>query len=81
MNVYRAQCDQIGRFLQVIGNKESHKSKPNILVTFWAISFKKCVATFWAILGKIRQLFILSSGHTDRAYTHTCRRCSAINTS
>ena len=25
---------------------------------------KKCVATFWAILVKIRQLFIPSSGHT-----------------
>ena len=32
------QCDQIGRFLQVLGNKLSHKSRPNMMVTFWAIS-------------------------------------------
>ena len=32
------QCDQIGRFLQVLGNKLSHKSCPNILVIFGAIS-------------------------------------------
>ena len=31
-------CDQIGRFLQVLGTKVSHESSPNILVTFWAIS-------------------------------------------
>ena len=33
-----AQCDEIGRFLQILGNKLSHKSSPNILVSFWAIS-------------------------------------------
>ena len=27
------QCDQIGRFLQVLDNKLPHKSSPNILVT------------------------------------------------
>ena len=32
------QCDQIGRFLQVLGNKLYYKRSPNILVTFWAIS-------------------------------------------
>ena len=32
------QYDQIGRFLQVLSNKLSHSSSPNILVTFWAIS-------------------------------------------
>ena len=32
------QCDQIGQFLQVLGNKLSHKSSPNILVIFWTIS-------------------------------------------
>ena len=32
------QCDQIGRFLQVLGNKFSHKSTSDILVIFWAIS-------------------------------------------
>ena len=51
------QCDQIGRFLQVLGNKLSHKSSQNILVTFWlflimSLLCKKCVATFWAIFGR-----------------------------
>ena len=32
------QCDQIGRFSQVIGNKFSDKMGPNNFVTFWAIS-------------------------------------------
>ena len=32
------QCDQIGRFLQVRGNKLSHKSSPKLLWTFGAIS-------------------------------------------
>ena len=32
------QCDQIGQFLQVPGNKLSHKSSPSILVAFWDIS-------------------------------------------
>ena len=32
------QCDHIGRFLQVISNKLSHKRSPNIWITFWAIS-------------------------------------------
>ena len=31
------QCDQIGRFLQVLGNKFDDKSSLKRLVTFWAI--------------------------------------------
>ena len=51
----RLQCDQFRWFLQILGNKLSHKSCPNILVIFGlfliiTISFKKCVATFWAFL-------------------------------
>ena len=51
----RLQCDQFRWFLQILGNKLSHKSCPNILVIFGlfliiSISFKKCVATFWAFL-------------------------------
>ena len=38
LSEWASQCDQIGWFLQVLGNKLSHKSSPNILVTFWAIS-------------------------------------------
>ena len=52
----QVQCDQIGRFMEVLGNKLSRKSSPNNLVTFWAISImslwcKWCVATFWGKLG------------------------------
>ena len=43
------QCDHIKRFLKVLGNIFAYKSRPTTLVTFWAISCKKCVATFWAI--------------------------------
>ena len=55
--IYLWRCEQIGRFLQVLGNKLSHKSSSNILVTFWTIPknvtllCKKCVATFWANFG------------------------------
>ena len=65
------QCDQIGRSLQVLGNKLSHKSCPKNLVTFWAISknitimYKKCVLHLGQFSGEIRQLLIPSSGHTD----------------
>ena len=53
----RIQCDQIGRILQVLGNKLSHQSSPNILVPFglfliMSLLCKKCVATIWAILGR-----------------------------
>jgi len=30
------QCDQIGQFFELLGNKFSYKSSPNILVPFWA---------------------------------------------
>ena len=64
-----AQCDQIRRFLQVLGNKLSHKRSPNILVIFWAISnYVIIVATFWTLRGDFRQLFIPSSGHTGHTY-------------
>ena len=68
--VHYLQSDQIWRFLQVFGNKLSHKRSPNNLVTFWAICYnvtivcKKCVATFGQFLEGIRQLFVPSSGHT-----------------
>ena len=67
------QCDQIGRFLQVLGNKLSHKVA---LIIWWFLGYflkcKKCVATFWAIFGKgIRQLFVPSSGHTGIRFIET----------
>ena len=60
--VHYLQSDQIWRFIQVFGNKLSHKSSPNILVTFWAISnnvtivLKVCcyfLVNFWGKLGNI----------------------------
>ena len=34
---YYMQCDQIGRFLKLLGNKCSYKSSPNIVVIVWPI--------------------------------------------
>ena len=67
----KEQCDQIGRFLQVLGSKLCHKI---VQICWWlfglflilSLLFKKFAATFWAIFGKIRQLFIPSSGHTGK---------------
>ena len=50
------QCDQIGRFLQVLGNKMSQKSSPNILVTFRAISYNV------TIMYKVRGYFLGNFG-------------------
>ena len=38
LNLSEQQCDQIGRFLQVLCNKLSCKIGSNNLVTFWAFS-------------------------------------------
>ena len=38
LDVSHVQCDQIGRFLQVLGYKLSQKSSPKMWVTFWATS-------------------------------------------
>ena len=56
-NCHCAQCDQIGRFFELLGNKISYKSSPKILVTFglfkiMQLSCKMICATFWALLGK-----------------------------
>ena len=64
------QCDQIGQFFELLGNKFSCKSSPNIMVTFWVILnnttfLSKLFGYFWGNVGKIGQLFIPSSGHTD----------------
>ena len=45
------QCDQMGLFLQVLGNKLSCKSSPNMMVTFGLLGYSL------GILGEIRQLF------------------------
>ena len=47
------QRDQIGRFFELLGNK------------FQILSGKTDLSIFWAVLGKIGQLFIPSSCHTN----------------
>ena len=67
------QCDQIGRFFEVLGNMFSYKSCQNILwllgliwqTHLWRIN---CWSHFWATFEKFGLLFILTSGHTD----HQC---------
>ena len=67
------QCDQIGRFLKVLGTKLYFKSSPKTCVTFWGITiWKNCcsinLGIFWKHLGNI---FTPISGHTvlGEAYT------------
>ena len=71
------QCDQIGQFLKVHGNKFAYKSSPKTLVTFWAFlkritlcknccdinlgNFRKHLGNFRKHLGNI---FTPISGHT-----------------
>ena len=75
----RDQCDQIGRFMKVLGNKFAHKSSPKILSTFelyWK-RISKCknccgiyLGNFWKHLGYI---FTPISGHSgpDQRRRHT----------
>ena len=62
------QCDHIGRFFKVVGNKFYCKSSPNILKTDWAFckafKVKTMVSTFLTNFEEIRLLFIPPSGHT-----------------
>ena len=95
MSLDQHQCDKIGPFLQLLGNKLSHKSSPNILLIFglfliMSLLCKKCVATFWAVLGGKLGNFLfqhlvtlistqhthLPSTHKDRSI-HIERACSA----
>ena len=50
---HHRQCDQIGRFFELFGNKFAYKCCPKIMVNFWATSCKNDLATFWTILGII----------------------------
>ena len=56
------QCDQIGLFLQVLGNILSHKSSPNEFMKYNVKNVWLLFGHFW---GEIRQLFIQPSGHID----------------
>ena len=44
------QCDQIGRFLKVLGNKFSYKSSPSIRWPFGLFKAKKLI---WPLLGQL----------------------------
>ena len=84
------QCDQNGRFFNVLGDKFSNKSSPH---TWWILDFihntifelKTAVAVFWATFGKIGLLLILTSGHTaylSKAFfcIQACLRSSMLST-
>ena len=62
----RYQCDQIGRFLKVLGDKICNKSSPNYYQLFGLFEkphsyVKTAVATSWVTFGLF---FTPTSGHT-----------------
>ena len=64
LKLQRIQCDQIGRFLKVLGYNSSGKSGPNIQgYCEKHYSFNK-TAPFWARIQKFGLLFIPTSAHT-----------------
>ena len=77
----RQQCDQIGRFFKVLGDKISKKvaqiisnfsgyfEKPNSYV-------KTAMATSWVTFGNIWATFTPASGHTGQ---QLCRRSKKIS--
>ena len=63
-NGHHTQCDQIGRFLNVLRNKFACKSSPKYWRLYWAVltSFTLCkttVASLWATFGTIWATFLL----------------------
>ena len=63
---HRIQCDQIGLFLKVLGDKFSYKSSRKI---WWLLASCEKIKTsgkkyFWSTFEKIGLLWIPSSGHT-----------------
>ena len=66
----KEQCDLIGRFLKVLGNKVPFKSSPNIWQQIWAIVkngtfyIKLMWILFGQLLQKIGLLFTPTSDHT-----------------
>ena len=70
IRVHCFQCDQIGRFLKVLGEKFSHK-KPKYIVTFGAtmktVLFRQqlLLILFGQLCEKFGLLFILTPGHAD----------------
>ena len=51
------QCDQIGRFLRVLGNKISDKSGTDYCQLFGLSYVKTTVVTFWATFHNILDTF------------------------
>ena len=65
--VTHSLCDQIGQFLEFLGNRFNYKSKPNVLWLFeqlWKPLNQTGDATIGQLLEKIGLLFIPTSGHT-----------------
>ena len=66
------QCDQIGRFFKILGNKFAYKNIQNIgdcLGLHWktSLSGKHCSGYFWATFRNIWPNFLIpTSGHTAR---------------
>ena len=63
---HRIQCDQIGLFMKVLGDKFSYKSSRKI---WWLLASCEKIKTsgkkyFWSTFEKIGLLWIPSSGHT-----------------
>ena len=70
----RDQCDQIGRYLKVLGDKISNKSSPNdwqLFGQFENLSLVQIllVLLFGQLLETFGVLFTPTSGHTDRDVT------------
>ena len=73
--VTHSLCDQIGQFLEFLGNRFNYKSKPNVLWLFeqlWKPLNQTGDATIGQLLEKIGLLFIPTSGHTVCSSTVQC---------
>ena len=70
--VDRGQCDYIGQFLKVLGNKFSYESSLNVcwlFESYWMHLFSciYCSGYFGQILDNFGLHYISASGHTDRS--------------
>ena len=76
------QCDQIGRFLKVLADKDSIKSVQICLGNFWTNAKSNIfhVKLLWLLFGKLSEkiglLFNSASGHSGSATTFG--RCVAV---
>ena len=78
-------CDQIGRFLEFLGNKFRYKSNPNVwwlLGQLWKpliFQVKRVRLLFGKLLEKFGLLFISTSGHTSATIYDQCTYARARN--